>query len=137
MHKKKIATICAAAIFASATALAGLTQPAPVTVDLATGIASGDQVTARYSKNTVEFIGCGIRKISSGGAILDIGFCQASDAAGVQFTCFSQDPNLLSAISASGDFGFITFGWDLATDECNRIGFSNQSFYLPAKLDAN
>lgn len=125
------------AMFASA-AYAGLTQPAEVEVDLAAGTALGDQVSARYSKNKTEFIGCGTRRIMTGpGSYVDFGFCQAADVAGDQFTCQTSDPALLEVIHASGDYGFITFSWDVSTGECRRIGFSNQSFYLPEKLDRN
>lgn len=118
-------------------AVAGYVQPAPVDVDLTTRLALGDQVTARYSKNDTEFIGCGIRKIQDGvGGVFTFGFCQAEDAGGDNILCNTQDAALLDAISSSGDFGFITFSWN-ESDECTRIGFSNQSFYLPSKLGAN
>ena len=117
---------------------AGLTQPAEVDVDLVNGFASGDQVSARYSTNKVEFIGCGMRRrVDSTGAYFDNGFCQAADAAGETFTCITTDAGLLEAIHASGDYGYIVFSWDVATGECRRIGFSNQSFYLPKGLGRN
>jgi hypothetical protein len=134
---KKLGLGLLAAMMAS-TAHAGLTQPAEVDVDLVNGLAQGDQVSARYSKNNVEFIGCGTRRRAlAGGGYFDNGFCQAADAAGETFTCFTTDAGLLEAIHSSGDYGFITFSWDVATGDCTRIGFSNQSFYLPKKLDRN
>ena len=124
-------------LFCTTVAVAGLTQPAPVDVDLVNMSASGDQVTARYSRNDVEYIGCGIRKFDDGaGSAISFGFCQAQDEDEEQFTCFTQNADLLDAISSSGEFGFITFAWD-ANDECTQIGFSNQSFYLPEKLKSN
>lgn len=121
----------------SSTAIAGFVQPFPVDVDLVNRGANGDTVTARYSKNDVELIGCGIRKISDGvGGVISFGFCQATDSDEEAITCFTQDAGLLDAISSSSDFSFITFNWDEA-DQCTRIGFSNQSFYLPKGLKSN
>lgn len=135
--KKKIGMGVAMAVLIGS-AQAGLTQPAQVDVDLTTGTASGDQVSARYSSNATEFIGCGVRKIrTSVGDHFTFGFCQATDVAGDAILCETEDAALLDIISSSGDFGFITFSWDLTTQECRRIGFSNQSFYLPSKLGRN
>ena len=121
----------------STAAVAGYVQPAPVSVDTTARVALGDQVTARYSKNNVEFIGCGMRHISDGvGGIYTWAFCQATDAKGVQAFCSTEDPGLVAALASGGEFGFITFSWN-ETEECTRIGFSNQSFYLPKKLDSN
>ncbi len=120
------------------TAHAGLTQPAEVDVDLVSGLAQGDQVSARYSSNKTEYIGCGTRRrMTAPGAYFDNGFCQAQDVAGEQFTCFTTDTGLLEAIHSSGEYGFIVFSWDVATGECTRIGYSNQSFYLPKGLGRN
>jgi hypothetical protein len=134
---KKLGLGLAFALMAS-TAYAGLTQPAEVDVDLVNGTALGDQVSARYTADATQFIGCGTRRrLLAGGGYFDNGFCQAEDAAGEQITCFTTDAGLLEAIQSSGDYGFITFSWDVATSDCTRIGFSNQSFYLPKKLDRN
>jgi hypothetical protein len=135
--KRLIGTIAAITLTAGA-AHAGLTQPANVDVDLVGGTATGDQVSARYSSNLTEYIGCGIRKIQDGvGGHFTFGFCQAKDAAGEEILCNTEDAGLLDVISSSGDYGLITFSWNTTTLECRRIGFSNQSFYLPKKLDRN
>jgi hypothetical protein len=136
MLKKKFVAAGIGLAFIASAAVAGYVQPAPVMVDLTARIAQGDTVTARYSKNKVEFIGCGIRKQATPGGVFTFGFCQARDAAGVQIICNSQNAELLDAISSSADFGFILFSWN-EDNECTRIGFSNQSFYLPEKLAAN
>ena len=132
---------------ASSAALAGFTQPQEVDVDLTNQTALGDQVTARYNADPDVYIGCGMRRTRTGGGlIVNTGFCQAKDAADELVTCFTEDSELLDAIASSSDFGFITFSWnnipgplpgDPPSAECRRIGFSNQSFYLPKKLDRN
>jgi hypothetical protein len=131
---KKHVWMAAAATLFSSLALAGFLQPAPVIVTIngdGSGSATGDMVTARFSANTVEFIGCGTRSFDDGaGGAFRTGFCQAGDAAGVQFTCFTENPGLLDSMQATADFSFITFRWN-ADGECTAIGFSTQSFYIP------
>lgn len=118
-------------------AIAGYVQPFPVEVDLVNMLASGDQVTARYSSNEVVNIGCGIRKMQDGaGGIYSYGFCQARDAAKEQILCSTEDPGLLEVMASSGDYGYITFRWN-EKNECTYIGFSNQSLYLPKGLGSN
>ena len=127
--KTKLA-IAAAAAFASTAAFAGLQQPFPVDVDLAGQFAAGDMGAAQSAKDSTTFIGCGIRKVSTGVDTAFVnGFCQAADADGEQFTCFTTNPELLDAISSISDFSFITFAWNV-DGECTRIGNSTQSFYL-------
>lgn len=133
MRLKTKILIAAAAAFASTAAMAGFKQPAPVDVDLVNRIALGDMVSAQAAIDTVTFIGCGIRKIATGAGVVTTGFCQAADAAGETFTCFTQDPDLLDATSSTADFSFITFAWN-EDGECTRIGFSTQSFYLTDKM---
>lgn len=131
-------TLAIALMAFATTAEAGFTQPAEVDVDLVAGLAQGDQVSARYTADAIQYIGCGTRRRAlAAGGYFDNGFCQARDAAGEQITCTTTDSGLLEAIHSSGDYGFVTFSWDVATSECTRIGFSNQSFYLPKRLDRN
>ena len=90
-------------------------------------------VTARFSKNDVEFIGCGVRRIDDGaGGVTVFAFCQAADAANVQGFCTTENPGLLQSIGDIDDFSFITFSWT-AAGECRSIGSSTQSFYIPKK----
>ena len=131
--KHKIMAAGVAAAFMSTAAIAGFKQPAPVDVDLVNQFAQGDMVSAQAAKDDVTFIGCGIRKIDTGAGVVSTGFCQAGDADEEQFTCFTQDPDLLAATASTADFSFITFAWN-EDGECTRIGFSTQSFYLTDKM---
>ena len=134
---RKIASALAVAMIATS-ANAGFTQPAEVEVDLVNGLAQGDQVSARYTADNPQLIGCGMRRRAlPAGGYFDNGFCQATDAAGDTIICTTTDAGLIEAMRASGEYGFITFSWDVATQECTRVGFSSQSFYLPKKLDRN
>ena len=115
---------------------AGLIQPARVIVEedpSGGGFAFGDMASARFANNDIEFIGCGIRVFSGG---FSFGFCQARDADGQRGFCSTEDPELLAAMHATSDNSFLTFAWD-ENEECTRIGFSTQSFYIPTESGKN
>ena len=132
-------TIIAASTLLAGAAYAGLSQPAPVEVGLEDGFGfgRGDQLSARASKNDVEYIGCGIRTSQDGaGGTYQWGFCQAADSAGVQYTCFTEDVGLLDAMKSINSSSYITFSFtEVAPEEydCLYIGSSTQSFYLDGK----
>jgi hypothetical protein len=128
-----------ALVVSSSTALAGFTQPAPVAVDGADQLASGDMATSRYTKGQT-FIGCGVRSVVTPTGVVSFGFCQARDAEGDEIICFTENAELLNVMRATSAFAFIVFAWTEGEEgeaECTRIGFSTQSFYLPKGLDAN
>jgi hypothetical protein len=129
----KLVTIGVLAL-ASSIALAGRVQTVPVTVTVnadGSGQANGNMATARASANDVEYIGCGVRKyVDSTGGITSFGFCQASDAAGVTASCFTDNAELLDAIENVADYSFVSFNWN-SDQQCRLIGISTQSFYIP------
>ncbi len=129
--KIKMLLIIATFTIFSTIAAAGEVRSVPVVVDTDNMVAEGDMWTARNSKNDVEFIGCGIRNIDDGvGGVFTFGFCQAQDAEENTIFCFTENDDLLVAMSAISDYSFITFAWD-ENDECISIGNSTQSWYLP------
>ena len=120
----------------SASSFAGRFNDVPVTVDFDFGFAEGSQLTAKTSKNDVEYIGCGVRNFDDGFGSFRFGFCQASDAAGNAVFCDTQNPSLIDDISSISDYSYITFNWrERSPDvfECIRVGSSTQSWYLPDK----
>jgi hypothetical protein len=123
-------------LLGSSAAMAGLVQPSPVEVTLFSdggGIATGDMASARFSKDLVAFIGCGVRRIYTvDGSFVVFGFCQARTSAGVNGICSSEDPALVESLAAISDYSFITFTWN-AAGSCTAIGNSTQSVYIPAK----
>ena len=132
--KIRIALASIAIALSSSLAYGGAVQPAPVSVDEANMTAIGGMVSARFSDNDVEFIGCGVRYFDDGlGGVFGFAFCQATDSAGVAGFCSTTNLALMEAIHAIADFSFITFSWN-AVGECTRIGNSTQSFYLPEIL---
>lgn len=134
MRIRNFLAVGGAIAVAMGSAYAGFAQPAPVDVDLAGGVALGDQLSARIDDDPDVFIGCGTRTIrTGGGTLVRTGFCQARDAADDQVLCFTTDGDLVSAMQALSDFAFITFSFVDDGDggfECRRVGSSTQSFYL-------
>jgi hypothetical protein len=134
MRTKQLMAI-GALVLTSSAALAGLVTITPVSVTVnadASGSALGSMSAARFSKDDVEYIGCGVRRVDTGAGVIVFGFCQASTAAGVVGICNTENRDLLASIGDQDDFSFITFSWDSA-GVCRAIGNSTQSFYIPAK----
>lgn len=138
----KIIRIAGAFVLAafSALAVAGYTQPAPVTVTInadGSGDAAGDMLTARHAESDIVDIGCGIRVFTDlGPEPYQYGFCQARDENGARAFCTSLDSRILDVMKATADYSYVTFSWNSA-GECTYIGFSTQSFYLPEKADTH
>jgi hypothetical protein len=134
----KYLVLTIAMLLVSGLVFAGYLQPAPVQVTVnqdGSGQALGDMVTARFSDNSLELIGCGVRNIDDGaGGVIEFGFCQAvmddGSEDGLSGFCNTFNSGLLNAMKATSDFSFVTFSWN-DQGECTRIGFSTQSFYLP------
>jgi hypothetical protein len=125
-----------ALVLGSSVAMAGLVNDFPVAVTLnpdGSGTAVGSMTTARFSKNNVEYIGCGLRRNDDGaGGVFLFAFCQASTADEIVGFCETDNPALIASIGDQDDFSFIVFGWN-AAGECRSIGNSTQSFYIPKK----
>ena len=135
--KPKILMSVACLALVSTGALAGASIDVPVNVDLDTRFAEGDTDTARLDADEDVRIGCGIRVLDDGaGGTFRFGFCSAEDAEGDSITCTAIDAGVLDGILYGSDYGYMTFSWD-EDDVCTRIGFSNQSQYLPDEPDFN
>ena len=122
----------AALILTSSMAYGGLFSPVPVEVDVENRLAFGDPLSARFSDNDVEFIGCGIRASVDEGPDV-FAFCQASNADGEFLFCSTLEPVLIDTIRALADFTFIVFAAD-ENAECTFVGNSTQSLYIPESL---
>jgi len=130
MKANLFSAVSAALTLVATSAIGGDVNPTPVEVDLVNRVAFGDLVTARYSRNEVESIGCGIRATSDGFNVLEFGFCRATDRQNEEILCTTFDDVLIEVISASSSKSFILFNWDEEAN-CTQIGVSNQSLYLP------
>ncbi len=127
MKKLLISAIMAVASFASS---AGVVQPANVVIDTDNRSAQGDMVTARFSDNENELIGCGQRTLLTGGEPISWAFCQARTTEDDLIICFTQDENLLKQMRTINSYSFVTFRWD-ENGDCSYVGFSTQSMYIP------
>jgi len=132
--KVKQLLFTASLVLASGIATAGLVQSVPVTVTLnpdGSGSANGHMVTARFSVNDVEYIGCGTGRIDDGaGGATAYGFCQASTGDKVVGFCSTDNKEVLEAIQSISSYSYIRFSWD-AEGICRTIHNSTQSFYIP------
>ena len=129
--KTKILMSAACLALVSSGVLAGASVEVPVDVDLDGRIANGDTLSARFDDDDDVRIGCGIRVFDDGlGNSFRFGFCSAEDAEGDSITCLAVDSGVLDALNAGTDYNFVTFSWN-EDETCTRIGFSNQSQYLP------
>ena len=116
--------------------------------------ASGVISAARFSASEVEFIGCGVRRVSSdapfGGP--SFGFCRASDAAGNTHSCGTFDLELMDSMDmATSDSFLLFFGRPFdANNEgeveflqdvrryqqyCTVVQVSTESLYIPTSKD--
>ena len=127
--KKRNIFVCTGLALIAGVAFAGAQNSVPVEIDFDSGFAAGDQYSARTAKNDVERIGCGARR-SAGG--FEFGFCSARDADGINTACLTFDPGMIDEIGAIGEFGYVSFNWDISdTGTCTSIRWSKQSQYLP------
>ena len=134
MKSGKVIAIAILGVF-SGIASAGSVIDFPVEVLLngdGSGSAAGNMVSARFSANDVEYIGCGTRNIDAGdGSFFKFGFCQAGNSVEEAAFCSTENPELIDALESISAYSFISFSFnDLG--ECTRIGLSTQSFYIPS-----
>jgi len=132
---KLLGLACAGALaLTSSLAFAGVFAPVPVMIDTENGLAFGDQLSARFSKNDQELIGCGVRYRDDGeGGVFVFAFCQATDADGNSLSCLTFSETLVEAVESISAYSFITFAAD-EEGTCISIGNSTQSVYLPDAL---
>lgn len=109
---------------------AGNSDEVPVTIDKEFRYAQGSQSSARFADNDLEAIGCGATVQDTEEGVLSFGFCQAVDATGDVALCTTFSPELIGAINAISNYGFIRFNWN-EQDECVSIRNSTQSIYIP------
>lgn len=112
------ALFAAAALFAPGGAQAGLQLNAQVTIG--TGFFQGNLGSARYSADSVQYIGC----TNMGGSA----FCAARDAAGTVALCTTSNPTHLDVINAMNDGAFIVAFFD-ASGNCTTVWNYNSSLY--------
>jgi hypothetical protein len=102
-------------------AMAGSTSGQTVTYNSSTE-AVGVVRDARYSSDTVEFIGCSVQ---SNGLVA----CYVKDAAGTYKNCTTTAAGFATAAAAIGANSQLTIRWD-ASANCTLLNVYNTSIYL-------
>ena len=135
--KVKLLTSCLIPIMMS-TAYSGDVVDVPVFIDFEERFAEGNMLTARYSRNHDEQIGCGMRTFSAtpdGLPAFTFGFCQARLSDSETVICYAFDnPELTQQIQSLASNSYVTFRWDEFND-CTYIGSSTQSQYIMYSKD--
>jgi len=132
MKKTYLLVITLLTLFVAVEGMAGASATSEVVIDPVNRNAQGSQASARFSDNDVELIGCGSTVTDNGvDPVFSFGFCQATDASGVNAFCATFSPDLVKAINGFSDYGFIRFTWN-ESEECISIRNSTQSIYIPA-----
>jgi hypothetical protein len=99
------------------------------TVDTTGRLAYGDAMSARSAANPYSYIGCVLLGYSSGSGGM---VCEASDAAGVQAYCYSDNPGMVQAAASGGSNGYYLFQWD-ASSQCTYLAVENSSKFGPVQ----
>ncbi|WP_437316981.1 hypothetical protein [Sorangium sp. So ce385] len=134
IHKKKaiLGMLVVGALGASSFAWAGLktTQTTSVIVSLdgSNAHATGNLGSTRNSADANEFIGCGVRVLSSGWDM----HCQARDAFGDSTSCSSDDERMIHVASSLGTDGYLRFV--VLNGECIELEVKHYSNQKPKAL---
>ena len=128
---KKLIAGLILAILITATAQAGrgpIIDDLAVT-DLGDGLieVSGSLVGVRFTKDDVQFIGCGITADSGGVPIV---VCNARDINEANYFCFSFDAALIEALKSISPFSFVRFRFNEIA-ECTSLLVTVRSFLIP------
>lgn len=130
--KKSMAIFCVAALCAfSGMVMAGLRFTSEVFVNDTYKSAGGTMTDARASVDTRQFIGCYHWYDTLGGATPYVGFCQASNSAGLTRSCSTTNYAIIESIRSISAESNIGFAWN--TDgTCRYVMVTNNSYYKPA-----
>ncbi|NVJ61455.1 MAG: hypothetical protein HWE27_13750 [Gammaproteobacteria bacterium] len=130
--------VASLAVALMSAANAGVVVDVPVEIDFDEQFAAGNMLTARYSKNESEQIGCGMRTYAAtpeGAPAFTFGFCQARISEEESVICYTFDnAELTQQIQSLADNSFVTFRWD-ENNDCTYIGSSTQSQYIMFSKD--
>lgn len=119
-----VVAVVLAALLSGSAALAGYTDLRTVVTwsDGAYGVVG----SARYSANSVEYIGCYTYAQTSGSAVTQSGTCAARSAGSVSKACWTTDSKMLDVMESINDMSFIWF--NVAADgTCSFVRVSNYS----------
>lgn len=123
----------------SSLVFAGFAGDVPVEIDWDAQTASGLPVTARFSDNPDERIGCGVHHtLLEGGGLYSYAFCQATIDLENRISCFTEHVELVDKIAEYQHYSFLRFSWawndELSYNECIYFNFTTQSHHIPEGL---
>lgn len=129
--KKHLVILSVAALCASSgLAMAGMRFSAEVYINDTYRTAGGSMTDARGSADTRQFIGC-YHYYDSASSSPYLGFCQASNSAGLTKSCSTTNSAIVQSIRSISSESNISFAWN--TDgTCRYVLVNNNSYYKPA-----
>ncbi|MGH8106120.1 MAG: hypothetical protein ACREO2_07365, partial [Arenimonas sp.] len=93
--------------------------------------AGGTMTDARGSADNQQFIGCYSYYDTMGGAAPYMGFCYASNSAGMTKSCSTTNSAIVQSIRSISAESYIGFSWN-ADGTCRYVLVNNNSYYKPA-----
>jgi len=132
MKAKRFAIVFSVAVLcvSSGLVMAGLRFTSEVYVNETYRSAGGSMTDARGAADTRQFIGC-YHYYDSASTSPYVGFCQASNSAGLTKSCSTTNSQLVQSIRSISAESNIGFSWN--TDgTCRYVMVTNNSYYKPA-----
>jgi hypothetical protein len=118
------AAIAAAAVglLASTAAFAGHLSGQSVVISDGQRLANGDLGFVHNSSDRVQYIGC---QLGTG-----FGYCYAMNKAGINRTCFTFDPAMISTLRSLKSDSYLVFKWN-DSGACTNVSVLNGSHAAP------
>ncbi len=135
--------LAAGTLLVSSIVFAGFAGEAPVEIDRDLQQASGLPITARFSDNPDETIGCGVQyRVREEGGLSSFAFCQATLSFDPEnrIICFTFNTELVDKIAELKHYSFVRFEWEEVGEEgeeffeCTAFRFTTQSHHIPEHL---
>jgi hypothetical protein len=122
-RRAAIATV-SVGLLASTSAFAGQLSGQSVVIFDANHLANGDLGFVHNSSDRVQYIGCQL-----GGGF---GYCYAMNSAGINRTCFTFDPTMISTLRSLKSDSYLIFHWN-DSGTCTGVQVINDSSPAPMK----
>jgi hypothetical protein len=112
----------------ASTAFAGQTLNSTVYISSTSYYAMGSLTAARYSSDTLEYIGCEAWSWTSSGTTHSEGECYANDYTGNNYvSCYTTNPAFISLISGVNASSGLYFTWSSGSNTCTEVSVANRS----------
>lgn len=129
--KRFVSVVCVTALCVSSSlVMAGMRFTSEVYVNETYRTAGGAMTDARGAADIRQFIGC-YHYYDSASTTPYLGFCQASNSAGLTKSCSTTNSQVVQSIRSISAESNISFAWN--TDgTCRYVLVNNNSYYKPA-----